>query len=108
MVTDKDVLIFFQDELPIPGWLPRQENKVKMDEILQEYAEEEELLVAINKYAAVFDIDLSLMKPESYFPWQTAWFFRRWFMKKPLQQISKPLTVRMFAESAKAGHWLYD
>ena len=38
MVTDKDVLIFFQDELPIPGWLPRQENKVKMDEILQEYA----------------------------------------------------------------------
>ncbi|WP_146086299.1 DUF1493 family protein, partial [Enterobacter sichuanensis] len=27
---------------------------------------------------------------------------------KPVKQISKPLTVRMFAESAKAGRWLYD
>ncbi|EJO6495109.1 DUF1493 family protein, partial [Citrobacter freundii] len=22
--------------------------------------------------------------------------------------VSKPLTVRMFVESARAGHWLYD
>ncbi|EPL4338846.1 MULTISPECIES: DUF1493 family protein [Citrobacter] len=22
--------------------------------------------------------------------------------------MSKPLTVRMFVESARAGHWLYD
>ncbi|HHW3955152.1 TPA: DUF1493 family protein, partial [Raoultella planticola] len=27
---------------------------------------------------------------------------------EPIKQVSKPLTVRMFAESAKAGLWLYD
>ncbi|MFB9087077.1 DUF1493 family protein [Erwinia tracheiphila] len=25
-----------------------------------------------------------------------------------MNQLRKPLTVRMFAESAKAGRWLYD
>ncbi|RUR36694.1 DUF1493 family protein, partial [Citrobacter portucalensis] len=29
------------------------------------------------------------------------------YSTKP-KQVSKPLTVRMFAESARAGHWLYD
>lgn len=108
MVTDEEVLRFFQNELPISGLLPTKENRVKMDEALQEYAEEEDLFPAINKYAQVFNIDLSVMNIENYYPWKTAWFFRRGFTQKPLEQISKPLTVRMFAEPAKAGRWLYD
>lgn len=43
MVTDEEVLRFFQNELPISGLLPTKENRVKMDEALQEYAEEEDL-----------------------------------------------------------------
>lgn len=34
--------------------------------------------------------------------------FRKWFTRESLRQVYKPLTVRMFAESAKAGRWLYD
>ncbi|MBU9821922.1 DUF1493 family protein, partial [Rahnella sp. BCC 1045] len=43
-----------------------------------------------------------------YYPWEMEWFFRSWFTKKPLVQTKKPLTVKMFAESARAGKWLYD
>ncbi|MGS4485926.1 DUF1493 family protein [Enterobacter roggenkampii] len=36
------------------------------------------------------------------------WFFRKWFTKEPVEQISKPLTVRMFADAVKAGKWIHD
>lgn len=45
---------------------------------------------------------------ENYFPWTQTWFFRKWFTKEPVKQISKPLTVRMFAEAVKAGKWIHD
>ncbi|MGX7396288.1 DUF1493 family protein, partial [Enterobacter sp. ESY66] len=35
-------------------------------------------------------------------------FFRKWFTKEPVKQISKPLTVRMFDEAVKAGKWIHD
>lgn len=32
-----------------------------------------------------------------------------WFRKKPIKSTShEPLTIRMFADSAKAGRWLYN
>ncbi|MDF2779098.1 MAG: hypothetical protein K0S90_2621 [Enterobacteriaceae bacterium] len=33
--------------------------------------------------------------------------FRKWFTQKPIRQTAEPLTVKMFAESARAGKWLY-
>ncbi|MFH3733530.1 DUF1493 family protein, partial [Acinetobacter baumannii] len=34
----------------------------------------------------------------------------RWFKEKreDVEKTRKPLTIKMFAESAKAGKWLYD
>ncbi|MFE8100424.1 DUF1493 family protein [Brenneria goodwinii] len=108
MVMDEDVLIFFRNELPILGFLPTEKNAVGMDDILQEYTEPDDLMPAIDKYSHVFGIDVSQINMDSYYPWKTAWFFRKWLNKKPLKQTNKPLTIRMFAESAKAGRWLYD
>ncbi|QKJ85413.1 DUF1493 family protein [Paramixta manurensis] len=108
MVTENDVLTFFQDELPILGLLPTKDNAVGMDDVLQEYTEQEDLFPAIEKFERHFSVDLSSMDMSKYYPWITPWFFRKWFTSKPVIQTKKPLTVRMFAESAKAGKWIYD
>ncbi|MFC0139795.1 DUF1493 family protein [Erwinia mallotivora] len=108
MVTENDVLTFFQDELPILGLLPTKSNAVGMDDILQEYTEPEDLIIAIEKFGKKFNVDLSAMDLDQYFPWNTPWFFRKWFTKNPVTQTKKTLTVKMFAESAKAGKWLYQ
>ncbi|EIC00076.1 DUF1493 family protein [Pantoea sp. Sc1] len=108
MVTDNEVLTFFQDELPILGWLPTKDNAVGFDDVLQDYTEQEDLIISIEKFGKEFDIDLSRMDIDRYFPWKTPWFFRKWFTNKAIIQTKKPLTVKMFADSAKAGKWLYE
>jgi len=108
MVTDEDVLDFFRRELPLVTSLRLKPVQLKPDTILQEYAEVEDLAQAIDRYADKFGIDVSVLNIENYFPWEIPWFFRKWFTKKSVKQSRKPLTVAMFAESAKAGRWLYD
>lgn len=108
MVTDYNVLEFFRDELPVLGTLSGKLIPLQLDDILQEYAEDDDLIICIDKYSETFNVDISAMNYSAYYPWFLTWFFRKWFTKKPVKQISKPLTVRMFAESAKAGKWLYD
>lgn len=107
MVTDEEILFFFRKELPVLGWLPTLDNAPGMNDILQEYTEPDDLMPVIVKYGQRFSVDISLINMENYYPWKTSWFFRKWFTKKPVAQISKPLTIKMFAESAKAGRWLY-
>ncbi len=85
-----------------------KEIPLGLDDVLQEYAEADDLVIAINKYDEHFKVDVSAMNLDNYYPWNIPWFFRKWFTKKPVVQTSKPLTVRMFAESAKAGRWLFD
>lgn len=108
MVTENEVLNYFQDALPILGWLPTKKNSVGMDDILQEYTEQDDLLPVIEQFGYHFSVDMSLMNLNDYYPWVTPWFFRKWFTSKPVIQEKKPLTVRMFSESAKAGRWLYE
>lgn len=108
MVTDSEVLQFFRDELPVMGTLSGKMIPLQIDDALQSYTEFDDLYLAIDKFAAKFDIDTSVINFNSYYPWKIEWFFRKWFNKEPVKQISKPLTVQMFAESAKAGRWLYD
>ncbi|HBU0309811.1 TPA: DUF1493 family protein, partial [Klebsiella pneumoniae] len=45
-----------------------------------------------------------------YFPWENTPMLTRWFKVKreDVEKTRKPLTIKMFAESAKAGKWLYD
>ena len=81
---------------------------VELDTPLQDYAEWDELPYAIDDFGKKFNIDVSNIDFDFYYPWEREWFFRKWFTKEPIKQTVKPLTIRMFAESAKAGKWLYD
>ncbi len=108
MVTTDDVLAFFRNELSLMSTLTMSPIPIELDTPLQGYADCDELSDAIEKYDSVFGVDVSILDMKHYYPWKLEWFFRKWFTKRPLKQVSKPLTVRMFAESAKAGRWLYD
>ena len=108
MLTDEKVLNCFRRELPVVKSLLMKSIPLDADTILQEYAEAEDLALAIDKFSEEFDIDVSSLNIENYLPWNIPWFFRSWFTQKPVTQSRKPLTVRMFAESARAGRWLYD
>ncbi|ELW1648470.1 DUF1493 family protein [Enterobacter oligotrophicus] len=108
MVTEQEVLEFFQNELPVLGTFTGKLIPLQLDDILQEYAEDDDLVFCMDKFSVKFNVDLSMMNYSAYYPWFRAWFFRKWFTDKPIEQVSKPLTVRMFAKSAEAGRWLYD
>ena len=108
MVTENEVLMLFREELPVLGTLTGKMIPLQVDDVLQAYTEFDDLSIAIDKYSDKYKIDVELIDFSVYYPWYTEWFFRKWFTKKPLEQTAKPLTVKMFAESAKAGYWLYD
>ena len=108
MVTDEEVLSFFRKELPTLATMKLKPILLELDDILQEYAPADDLARAIDKYDEQFNVDVSKLNFDHYYPWEIPWFFRKWFTKKPVKQVTKPLTVRMFAGSAKAGRWLYD
>ncbi|CBG90512.1 DUF1493 family protein [Citrobacter rodentium] len=108
MVTDEEILEFFRDELPVMGTLTGKMIPLQMDDALQYYTSFDDLSFTMDKYTEKFNIDLNNINFDVYYPWEIEWFFRKWFTKEPVKQTAKPLTVRMFAESAKAGKWLYD
>ncbi len=108
MVTDEDVLSFFRNKLPEQGTLTFKRIPLKLDDALQDYCDPDDVVYAITDFGERFDIDVCAIDCNNYYPWKVEWFFRKWFTKKPVLQTKKPLTVRMFAESAKAGRWLYD
>ncbi|WP_312972175.1 DUF1493 family protein [Atlantibacter sp.] len=108
MVKDEEVLAFFRHELPLMTTLSLKPIPVERDTPLQAYAESDDISYAIEKYGEIFGVDVSSLDMTHYYPWKVEWFFRKWFTTKPLVQTKKPLTVRMFAESAKAGKWLFD
>ncbi|MCU6192598.1 MULTISPECIES: DUF1493 family protein [Enterobacter] len=108
MVNEQDVLTFFRNELPVLGTFTGKLIPLQLDDILQDYTEDDDLAFCMDKFSIQFHVDITLMNYNAYYPWFRTWFFRKWFTNKPVKQISKPLTVRMFAESAKAGRWLYD
>lgn len=71
----------------------------------------DDLHYVLIKYEQIFKMDLSGVKWHYYFPWQNIPRLKRWFGKikqKEVEASRLPLTVRMFAESAEAGKWLFD
>lgn len=112
MVTETEVLEFFRGELSVPVSWKSGKILLEMDTVLQDYAELDELPYAIDDYSEKFGIDISAMDFQVYYPAVEASIFKRIFKRDQIEdemkKIRKPLTVRMFAESAKAGCWLYD
>lgn len=108
IIQDK-VLKLFREE--IPGYLDQhwKEIPLEFDSDLFD-SPRDDLSDAIRKYQETFNIDLSNVDWSCYFPWENTPLLRRWFKVKreDVEKNRKPLTVKMFAESAKAGKWLYD
>ncbi|ASE44239.1 DUF1493 family protein [Citrobacter braakii] len=108
MVTDNEVLEFFRGELSLAVTFTFKPIPIELDTPLQGYAEWDELPYAIDDFGEKYNVDVSVIDFEAYYPWERESVYRKWFTKEPIKQVSKPLTVRMFAESARAGRWLYD
>lgn len=107
---EEQVLAFFRDELSTLMSDDWKEVPLEFDTLLQDYAEGDEFSYAVEDYDKRFSVDVSKINWVHYFPWENLPFLTRWFKakRKEVVKTRKPLTVRMFAESAKAGKWLYD
>ncbi|EMX8597552.1 DUF1493 family protein [Enterobacter hormaechei] len=112
MLTDEissKVLDMFNDEIS-------RELDDNWNEILLELDSDlfgspgDDLHDALNRFEKEFNVDLSGVNWSRYFPWQNTPLLQRWFnlKREEVEATRIPLTVRMFAESAKAGKWLYD
>lgn len=109
MDIQEDVLKLFREE--IPGYLDDNwiEVPLEFDTDLYDYPRDD-FVDALEKFRKNFGIDLSDIDWTRYFPWENTPLLTRWFKVKreEVEATRLPLTVRMFAESAKAGKWLYD
>jgi Protein of unknown function (DUF1493) len=108
MVTDsgieQQVIELFKKELPLVTTMTFKKIPVEVDSVLQDNFGFEDISDAADAYFKAFDVNYDNFDWGNYFPWKEKGFFSS---KEPVQN-KKPLTIRMFAESAKAGRWLYD
>ncbi|WP_145522924.1 DUF1493 family protein [Yersinia bercovieri] len=108
MVTDSDVeqqvIELFKKELPLVTTITFRKISIEVDSILQEIFGFEDISDAADAYFKAFEVNYDNFDWGNYFPWKA----KRFFSSKEPVQDKKPLTIRMFIESAKAGRWLYD
>jgi hypothetical protein len=103
MNSEADVLKFFRDNLPEQGTFTGKRIPLGIDDVLQDYTDLDDIIYAIERFESIVSkLTLKIISP-GLKPG-----FRKWFTKEPVKQISKPLTVRMFAEAVKAGKWIHD
>ncbi|MBN6044161.1 DUF1493 family protein [Citrobacter sp. ku-bf4] len=109
MTITNDVLEMFRDEISSELDDDWKEIPLELDSDLFD-APGDDLHSALDRYEKEFNVDLSCVNWRSYFPWQNTPLLTRWFKAKraDVEATRLPLTVRMFAESAEAGKWLYD
>jgi len=109
MVTDSEILEFFREHLDTQGTFTGKLIYVQPDDILQEYADESNLLEAIEAFSERYNVDITKMNWEEYFPWERPFFIKAWITGKYTcdNKDKTPLKINMFAESARSGHWLY-
>ena len=112
MVPDDEVLNFFRNELSVPvnwKWRP---IRLELDTHLQDYCAPDELPFVIEDFGKKFGIDVSEIDMNYFCPIIKIPFLKRLAGGREIKRkivSERPLfTVRMFAESAKAGKWLYD
>lgn len=103
------VLELFNDE--VSHDIDRNGNEIplELDSSLYELAGDD-LHAVLDRYEKEFNVDLSNVDWSCYYPWQNLPFFTRHFKVKreEVEATRLPLTIRMFAESAEAGRWLYN
>ncbi|MEG1422537.1 MAG: DUF1493 family protein [Citrobacter sp.] len=108
-ITSDEVLALFREE--IPGYLDGnwKEVPLELDSDLFDHPRDD-LEDALQKYQQRYSISLDNLNWALYFPWENTPLFQRWFKlrREDVESTRLPLTVRMFAESAAAGRWLYD
>lgn len=109
MTIVDEVLALFREE--IPGYLDQnwKEVPLELDSDLYD-CPRDDLEDAITKYKERFNISLDDLNWSLYFPWEYKPCLQRWLKlkKADVEMTRQPLTVRMFAESAEAGKWLYE
>ncbi|MCU6196221.1 DUF1493 family protein [Citrobacter cronae] len=109
MSIQDDVLKLFREE--IPGYLDEnwKEVPLELDSELFDVPGDD-LHSALTRYAKEFKVDLSCVNWKPYYPWHNLPLFTRWFKanREEIEATRIPLTVRMFAESAEAGKWLFE
>lgn len=105
-ITD-DVLALFREE--IPGYLDShwKEIPLELDSDLFDHPRDD-LADALEKYQQKFNVNLDCVDWSLYFPWENTPLLKKLSLrKKEVEKKRLPLTVRMFAESAVAGRWLF-
>lgn len=110
MTITAGVLKLFNEEISRELDDNGKEIKLVLDSDLF-YVPGDDLHYVLIKYEQVFKVDMSGVKWNCYFPWQNVPRLKRWLGKVKQEEVEatrSPLTVRMFAESAEAGKWLYD
>jgi hypothetical protein len=109
MTIADEVLEMFRDEISRELDENWKEILLEMDSDLFS-APGDDLHSALDRYEKEFKVDLSGVHWKRYFPWQNTPLLTRWFKAKreEVEATRLPLTVRMFAESAEAGKWLYE
>ena len=103
------VLELFRKEIPGEEDKNGKEILLELDTDLFDEPRDD-LLDAIEAFQKAFDVDLSEVNWTRYFPWENTPLLTRWFKAKreEVEATRLPLTVRMFAESAEAGKWLFE
>ena len=101
---EQQVIEFFKKELPLVTTITFKKIPVEVDSALQNNFVFEDISDVTDAYFKAFNVNYDNFYWGDYFPWKEKELFSR---KEPIQ-YKKPLTIRMFAESAKVCHWLYD
>ena len=106
MVIDieQEAIELMKKELPLVTTMTLKKIPGEIDTPLQEIFEIEDISDAAEVCFKAFNIKHENFDLDNYYPWHSKGFFSR---KEP-KQDKQALTIRMFAESAKAGRWLYD
>lgn len=103
---DEDVLTFVRKELRC--------EELDIDSSLstgRHLTVREDVYELVDKYVEVFGVDCSAINWRRYFPILILPFLPNRILPTRLRSDRhkpQPFTVKMLAESAKAGRWLYD
>ncbi len=104
MTIEDSVREFVKSELPLVTSLFMKKIDIDDDTPLQNLHEADDVAEMTEKFFAHFNVQPAGFSLSNYYPWKV----KSVFLRKALNQNKIPLTVGMFIESAKAGHWLYN
>lgn len=101
-VTEDEIREFVLAELPLVTTLFRKVD-LKDDAVLQELFEAEDIADMSERFFAHFSVSHDEFSLNDWYPWKP----RSFFTGKNRETRKRPLTLRMFIDSALAGRWLY-